>query len=123
MRLHHLAIQVPDLDVAAAFYVGVLGLVALRRQDHALWVDGGGTIIMLERCDGKDTDRRGGPWSQSEPGLFVVAFAIEPSQRNAWRAKLMAAGVAVDHESNFSVYFRDPWGARLAVSHYPEPAL
>lgn len=122
MRLHHLAIQVPDLDVAAAFYIGVLGLVVLRRQDHALWVDGGGTIIMLERCAGTDIEDRGRPWKHDAPGLFVLAFAIEPSKRQTWRDTLAAAQITIDHESAFSLYFRDPWGTRLALSHYPAPA-
>jgi hypothetical protein len=28
--------------------------------------------------------------------------------------------VTIDHESRFSVYFRDPFGTRLALSHYPD---
>jgi catechol 2,3-dioxygenase-like lactoylglutathione lyase family enzyme len=120
MRLHHVAIQVPDLDAAEAFYVGVLGLVVTRRQGHALWVDAGGTILMLERCSGAaDT----GPWASAAPGPFVVAFAIAASERAGWQARLEAAAVAIDHASGFTLYFRDPWGARLALSHYPEPPL
>ncbi|HEY1099928.1 MAG TPA: VOC family protein, partial [Myxococcota bacterium] len=32
LRLHHLAVQVTDLDVARAFWCGVLGLVVVREQ-------------------------------------------------------------------------------------------
>lgn len=125
MRLHHVAIQVPDLDAAAAFYVGVLGLAEVRRQPHAVWVDAGGTILMLERCGGTaDADDvvDNDSWAAPQPGPFVVAFAIAASERARWRARLVDAGVAIHHESGFTLYFRDPWGTRLALSHYPEAA-
>jgi catechol 2,3-dioxygenase-like lactoylglutathione lyase family enzyme len=126
VRVHHLAIQVPNLDDAHAFYVGVLGLAVLRRQQHSIWVDIDGAILMLEQCSGAaepdDPDAPDGAWVRSTPGLFVVALAIDPASRSDWRARLTAAGVAIDHESAFSLYFRDPWGARLALSHHPHPA-
>jgi catechol 2,3-dioxygenase-like lactoylglutathione lyase family enzyme len=127
MRIHHLAIQVPHLDDAHEFYAGVLGLAVLRRQQHAIWVDADGAILMLEQCsaaaesDGPDVQDRA--WMRATPGLFVLALAIDPGARSQWRARLMAAGVTIDHESAFSLYFRDPWGARLALSHHPTPAL
>lgn len=118
MRLHHVAIQVPDLDDAATFYVGVLGLTETRRQAHGIWVDAGGTILMLERCTGSSPGA--GPWASPEPGPFVVAFGIAASERDTWRRRLEGAGVPVSHESAFTLYFRDPWGTRLALSHHPE---
>ena len=120
MRLHHLAIQVPDLDAAVAFYGGVLGLQTLRRQAHAVWVDAGGTILMLERC--RETGTIDASWEQPDAGPFVVAFAIAADERTAWLTRLAEAGVAVHHESAFTLYFRDPWGTRLALSHFPTPA-
>lgn len=122
MRLHHVAIQVPDLDAALDFYGGVLGLTALRRQPHAVWVDAAGSILMLERCAGGRSDDGDAPWPSPAPGPFVVAFAIAPGERANWRDRLTAAGVAIHHESTFTLYFRDPWGTRLALSHHPEPA-
>ena len=120
MRLHHLAIQVPDLDAAVAFYGDVLGLQTLRRQAHAVWVDAGGTILMLERC--RENGPPGDAWEQPEAGPFVVAFAISADERASWRTRLAGAGVAVHHESAYTLYFRDPWGTRLALSHFPTPA-
>jgi len=120
MRLHHLAIQVPDLDAAVAFYGDVLGLQTLRRQPHAVWVDAGGTILMLERCrEGGDADD---PWERADAGPFVVAFAIAADERERWRNRLAEAGVSIHHASAFTLYFRDPWGTRLALSHFPTPA-
>jgi catechol 2,3-dioxygenase-like lactoylglutathione lyase family enzyme len=122
MRLHHLAIQVPDLAAAAAFYGDLLGLAVLRRQPHAVWVDAGGTILMLERCADAGAADDDAPWASPAPGPFVVAFGIAAGERATWRERLAAAGVAIHHESSFTLYFRDPWGTRLALSHHPEPA-
>ncbi len=118
MRVHHLALQVTDLGVARDFYVGVLGFVVMREQPHAIWIDAAGVIIMLERCAGPVVVD---VWPSDRPGAHVVAFAIAAAERATWLHRLEVAGVAIDHVSGFSVYFRDPFGARLALSHYPEP--
>jgi glyoxylase I family protein len=118
MRLHHLAIQVTDLDVARQFYCDTLGLTEVRRQAHAIWIDAGGTIVMLERCAGSDS--AGGDWPSDAPGPFVVAFAIAPGERDSWRDRLERAGVSLSHSSAYTLYFRDPFGTRLALSHYPD---
>jgi catechol 2,3-dioxygenase-like lactoylglutathione lyase family enzyme len=117
LRLHHVALQVTDLDVARAFYVDVLGLVVVREQAHSVWVDAGGVIVMLERCTGPVIND---DWPSDRPGPFVVAFSVRPDERAGWLERLAAANVAVDHASGFTIYFRDPFGARLALSHYPE---
>ena len=111
MKLHHVAVQVADLERARAFWCGVLGLVELRRQAHALWLDLDGAIVMLET--GADPARG---------GLHVVALAIGASERAAWREKLAAAGVAVESETAFTLYVRDPDGTRVGLSSYPDPA-
>jgi catechol 2,3-dioxygenase-like lactoylglutathione lyase family enzyme len=120
VKLHHVAIQVGDLDAARAFYEGVLGLVVTRTQAHATWVDAGGVIVMLERCRGAAA---ADAWASDAPGPFVVAFTIDAADRDMWRARLTQAGVTLSHESPFTLYFRDPWGTRLALSHYASPPL
>jgi glyoxylase I family protein len=124
MRIHHVALQVSDLDRARAFYEGLLGFVVTREQPRAIWLEAGGAIVMLERCDGVDDaiaadDAR--TWSSPRPGPFVVAFAVAAADRAALRARLVDAGIAIDHESAFTLYVRDPFGARLAFSHFPDP--
>lgn len=118
MKLHHLAIQVHDIDRAVAFYAGVLGLVETRRQPHSVWLDADGVILMLERASGDVVDR---PWTSDAPGLHLVALTIEASQRAAWRERLAAAGHPVVAETKFTLYVRDPEGNRIAFSHYPHP--
>jgi catechol 2,3-dioxygenase-like lactoylglutathione lyase family enzyme len=120
MRIHHVALQVTDLERARSFYAGLLGFTVTREQAHALWLDAGGSIVMLERCDGEGDDAGDHAWASPRPGPFVVAFAIAPGERAALRARLIDAGVTIDHESAFTLYVRDPFGARLAFSHYPD---
>ena len=117
MRVHHVALQVTDLHVARAFYVDVLGFVVTREQGHSVWLDAGGATVMLELCAGPVVVDA---WAADRAGLHVVAFAVAAGERAAWLRRLDAAGVAVDHVSGFSIYFRDPFGARLALSHFPD---
>jgi catechol 2,3-dioxygenase-like lactoylglutathione lyase family enzyme len=126
VKLHHVALQVLDLAVARAFYVDLLGLELLRTQEHALRVAAGDVVVVREKCEGvADTGALrldGAPWKSATPGPFCVAFAVDPSTRAALKERLQAAGVVVDHESAFTTYVRDPFGARLGFSHYPHPA-
>jgi catechol 2,3-dioxygenase-like lactoylglutathione lyase family enzyme len=119
MRVHHVAIQVRDLERARAFYVDVLGLVEVRRQPHSIWVDADGALIMLEACT------NGGaapPWQSGQAGLHLLALAIHAHERPAWRAKLATAGAPLEGQTPFTLYTRDPDGTRIGLSSYPEPA-
>lgn len=120
MKVHHVALQVSDLERARGFYVDVLGLRLVRMQEHALWVQAGETIVMLEKCAG-DVDTT--PWASDRCGPFVVAFGIVPAERGPLKQRLLDAGVAIDHESAYTLYVRDPFGARLGFSHFPDAAL
>ncbi len=48
----------------------------------------------------------------------LVAFGIEEADADRWRRTLAAAGIAIEAETAFTLYFRDPDGRRLALSHY-----
>jgi len=122
VHIHHVALQVTDLERARSFYAGLLGFAVTREQAHALWLDAGGAVVMLERCAGSDDEAAAADartWASPRAGPFVVAFSIAPHERVSLRARLVDAGVVIDHESAFSLYVRDPFGARLAFSHYP----
>ena len=118
MKMHHVAIQVTNLDVAHNFYVELLGLPLVRQQDHALWVNAGDLIVMLELCPGPVVDDE---WKAAAPGPFCLVFAVDPPGRLRIKQRLLEAGVAVDHESTFTTYVRDPFGCRLGFSHHPHP--
>jgi glyoxylase I family protein len=118
MRVHHIAIQVRDLERARAFYVDVLGLSETRRQAHSIWVDAEGVILMLEHA----IDPAGPPpWKSATSGLHLLALTIGPNERAAWRAKLTAAGAPIEGETGFTLYTRDPDGTRIGLSSYPAP--
>ena len=120
MRVHHIAIQVRDLERARAFYVEVLGLPEVRRQPHAVWVDAEGTLVMLEQSADVDAPP---PWQSARAGLHLLALQIGPTERAAWRARLIAAGAPIEGETGFTLYTRDPDGTRIGLSSYPAPAL
>jgi glyoxylase I family protein len=115
--VHHVAVQVLDLERARAFYVDLLGLTEVRRQAHSIWVQAGATIVMLER----GTQARATSWQAPDAGLHLLAFTIAAAERDAWRAKLAAAGATLEGETGFTLYARDPDGTRIGLSHYPDP--
>jgi catechol 2,3-dioxygenase-like lactoylglutathione lyase family enzyme len=103
MKVHHVALAVTDLAAAEAFYAGVLGLAVISRNDRSVWLDLDGAILMLEK-----EGQPGGP--------HCLALAIPAAERAAWRARL---GAAVEAESRYTIYVRDPFGNRIGLSHYP----
>lgn len=124
LSVHHLAVVVRDLDRAEAFYAGVLGLPVVRRWDDAagaprsVWLGlGGGAFLAVEKA-APDAPPRSG----AEPGWHCVALAVKPDERERWRARLAAAGVAVERESAFTLYVRDPEGNLVGLSHWPDAA-
>ena len=117
MKIHHLALRTRDLPRLLAFYGDLLGLPRAARPGPAsaasAWLAAGEALIMLELAD------------ESEPAVTagsreLVAFGIEPGDRAAFEAKLADHGVPVEACTTFTLYFRDPDGRRVAVSHYPE---
>jgi catechol 2,3-dioxygenase-like lactoylglutathione lyase family enzyme len=95
-----------DLAQLEHFYATVLGLRVIRRDEArgSVWLDAGGTMLMLERA---------GPDEPSVPTgtKDLVAFAVE--DKETWRGL-----VAVEAETEHTLYFRDPDGRRVAVSSY-----
>jgi catechol 2,3-dioxygenase-like lactoylglutathione lyase family enzyme len=121
LALHHLAVVVSDLARAEKFYCDVLGLHLVRRWNddagahRSTWVSLGSAFLAIERAT------RSGPMRADDaPGHHCVALAIREIERADWRVRLGAAGVAIERESPYTMYFRDPDGNLVALSHYPE---
>ena len=109
MRIHHLALRTDDLAGLERFYAGTLGLAITRRGPSSLWLDAGGTILMLEQRD------------PSEPKVDaetkeLLCFAIGPEEHERF-----AATIEIEASTDYTLYFRDPDGRRVGVSSYPEP--
>jgi hypothetical protein len=122
LAVHHLAVTVRDLDRAEAFYSKVLGLPVLKRWSddagapRSVWLAlGAGAFLAVERA------AAGAPKEIEPPGWHCVALAIEKGERESWRERLAEAGIAVEKESAYTLYVRDPEGNLVGLSHYPEP--
>ncbi len=126
LGFHHLAIQVRHVDACARFYRDVLGLTEQVRHFHAdgslrsiwlTWPDG--EVPMFIALEQKDASR------PTEPhlGMSTLALRIRREDRARALEHLAKAGVTVEHQTRWTVYFRDPEGNRVALSHYPADPL
>ncbi len=130
LDFHHLAVQCADLERCERFYREVLGFPVLRRWpqagpgggDRSVWlaVGGGGGFLALERAAEPQPAR---PWRDGRAGLHLVALRIAPEERAGWEARLAAAGVEVVHRTRWTLYFLDPEGNRIGLSHHPQDPL
>jgi catechol 2,3-dioxygenase-like lactoylglutathione lyase family enzyme len=131
--ISHFAIKVRDLVAAERFYCGVLGMRIERRWPDAggtgirsVWVrtgDDAGTFLALEAlATGQATVPPAAAANGEQQGHHLLALRIRLDQRASFEARLAAAGVKVSHRTVFTMYFADPEGNRLGLSHYPEPS-
>jgi len=135
--VHHAAIQVRDLAAAERFYVGVLGLPVLRRwpgpagAERSLWVGAGASggpfpapflaLEVVPTVGGQPTAAEEAARAE-RPGHHLLALRIARSERAAWERRLATAGVTITGRSDFTLYFCDPEGNRLGLSHFPDAA-
>ncbi len=114
MQLHHIAFRTGNVTALERFYVDVLGFaVGARRPQGSVWLEAGAAIVMLE-------PRAAGEPEVAAGAMDLTAFAITRAERATVRARLENAGIPIEGETAFSLYFRDPDGRRVGVSHYPD---
>ena len=120
---HHLAIQVRDLELAARFYCGVIGLseqVRHYREDgtlRSIWLDlPGGGFLALEACGG---DAVMAEFRDGSPGLHLLALRIDPAAREEIERELEGHALSIVHRTRWTLYLRDPEGNRIGLSHHP----
>ena len=123
LGFHHLAIQVRDLEAVGAFYRELLGLAELTRHHRAdgslrsVWLAlPGGGFFALEEVDGAPLVE---PFRTPRPGVHLVALRLAPEARAAAVAELSRRGIAIEHQTRWTIYVRDPEGNRVALSHHP----
>lgn len=113
-------LYVPDLEAARRFYVDLLGLeVESARPGVFLFLRLERAMLLL--FDPSATARQHAPPPHGATGPGHVCFAVPEAELDAWRARLEAAGVAIEHEQLWprggrSLYLRDPAGNSVELA-------
>jgi catechol 2,3-dioxygenase-like lactoylglutathione lyase family enzyme len=114
MRVHHVALRTRDVERLAAFYREWLGLrLARDLLPRSVWLQGadGGAVLMVERAgDGEPMLPAG--------TLDFLAVTVSAPERGELRERLAKAGM-LEHETEHTLYFRDPDGRRVGASSHP----
>jgi catechol 2,3-dioxygenase-like lactoylglutathione lyase family enzyme len=121
LRLLETCLCVDDLDSAANFYGGVLGLEAHAREEgrHLFFRCGEGMLLLF--IAEATQDPSGGLPPHGATGSGHAAFAVPLAELDAWEQRLQSHGVAIEQEVHWpngarSLYFRDPAGNSLELA-------
>ncbi len=124
LGFHHLAVQVRDVERVATFYREVLGLAEVARHlrdDGSLrsvWLGLGpqpeAGFVAIEAAPGLT--------APGDLGYSMLALRIAPEDRDRVLAELSARDVPVLKQTGWTIYFRDPEGHVVGLSHHPHPA-
>jgi len=117
-RILETALYVTDLNRAAGFYEGVLGLESIHADGHRMRAyDVGGSGVLLLFPQGGSLQPIETPGGSIPPhdgsGPVHIAFSISADALETWQAHLQDHGVALEGRTQWprggvSVYFRDP---------------
>ena len=117
--LHHFALVSSDVEQTVRFYQDLLEFPLTeifenrdyKGSNHFFFDIGNGNRLAFFDFPGLDV----GPYQEVLGGLHHIAISVEPQRWEHLRRKLDDAGVEYLLESNVSIYFRDPDGARLEL--------
>ncbi len=117
--LHHFALLCSDVRQTIEFYQNVLEFPLTEifenrdyaGSNHFFFDIGNGNLLAFFDLPGLDL----GPYREVLGGLHHLAISVTPERWEHLRGKLEAAGVQYQVESQTSIYFRDPDGARLEL--------
>jgi catechol 2,3-dioxygenase-like lactoylglutathione lyase family enzyme len=120
------ALYVRDLATAERFYTTVLRLDVIARAPgrHVFFRCGGGVLLVFnpDRTEAEETLVGGVSVPRhGARGPGHMAFAVREAEVEPWRARLQAAGVAIESEIRWpggghSLYFRDPAGNSVELA-------
>ena len=117
--LHHFALVCSDVEETVRFYQGVLEFPLTEifenrdypGSNHFFFDIGNDNLIAFFDFPGLDV----GPYAEVLGGLHHIAISVEPATWEHLKGKLDEAGIEYLEESDTSIYFRDPNGARLEL--------
>jgi catechol 2,3-dioxygenase-like lactoylglutathione lyase family enzyme len=117
--LHHFALICSDVRRTIEFYQGMLEFPLTEifenrdyaGSNHFFFDIGHGNLLAFFDLPGLDL----GPYAEVLGGLHHLAISVTPEKWEHLRGKLDEAGVEYMLESEVSIYFRDPDGARLEL--------
>ena len=117
--LHHFALVSGDVERTVEFYQGLLEFPLTEMFEnrdyagstHFFFDIGVGNRLAFFDFPGLDV----GPYQEVLGGLHHIAISVTPERWAHLRGKLDAAGIEYLLESDVSIYFRDPDGARLEL--------
>jgi catechol 2,3-dioxygenase-like lactoylglutathione lyase family enzyme len=127
-RIAEAVLYTDDLEATASFYDRVLRMPMSASFKDACFLQAGpdSTLILFDRQSLRE--RESVIPSHGSEGPGHVAFAALPEEMDAWRERLVAHDVEIEHEQrwpqgSYSIYFRDPAGNSVELiesSHYPK---
>ena len=97
----------------------LFGLKEVKRQAYqdgsirSIWLELNEGVLMIEKSGSFD--------SISQKGWHLLSFKIESDQKDEWKSRLDSMTVKISSQSDYTMYFSDPEGNRLALSSYPNP--
>ncbi|MFC4584611.1 VOC family protein [Sphaerisporangium corydalis] len=117
--LHHFALICSDVERTIGFYQGLLEFPLTeifenrdyKGSNHFFFDIGNGNLLAFFDLPGLDL----GPYQEVLGGLHHIAISVERGKWEKLRGKLDDAGVSYQVESDASIYFFDPDGARLEL--------
>jgi catechol 2,3-dioxygenase-like lactoylglutathione lyase family enzyme len=117
--LHHFAVVARDVEETIRFYQGVLEFPLTEifenrdypGSNHFFFDIGNGNLLAFFDFPGLAL----GQYAEVLGGLHHIAISVEPQQWQRLKGRLNDAGVEYQLESETSMYFRDPNGARLEL--------
>jgi catechol 2,3-dioxygenase-like lactoylglutathione lyase family enzyme len=117
--VHHIALMCADVERTILFYQGLLGfpLVEIfenrdyKGSTHLFFDIGHDNSLAFFDFPGLGL----GPYAEVLGGLHHIAISVDPQAWATARSKLDHAGVPYHIDSDISMYFSDPDGARLEL--------
>jgi catechol 2,3-dioxygenase-like lactoylglutathione lyase family enzyme len=117
--VHHIALMCADVERTILFYQGLLGFPMVeifenrdyKGSTHLFFDIGHDNTVAFFDFPGLGL----GPYAEVLGGLHHIAISVDRAVWDAARRKLEDAGVPYHVDSEISMYFADPDGARLEL--------